>query len=294
MNRSEIKENFRPSITANTDLYAVFGHPVAHSLSPIMHNRAFMTAGITAAYMAFDVKDIQAAMNAMRALGIKGASITIPHKVDVIGALDELDPEAQEIGAVNTVLNSGGHLKGYNSDGKGALLALESRTSLNGKHVAIIGAGGAARAIGCEIRQKAGKLTIYNRSRERGEALAQELEANFRPLEDSERIRCDILIHTTSMGMFPDVRKLAVNSKNLQAGMVVMDIVYTPLKTALIQEAEAKGCTTIDGAAMFVYQGALQFQWWTGRKAPVDDMRAAVLEALQERSSEKDNPCPSI
>ena len=294
MNRSEIKENFRPSITANTDLYAVFGHPVAHSLSPVMHNRAFMTAGINAAYMAFDVKDIKSAMDAMRTLNIKGASITIPHKVDVIDSLDELDPEAQTIGAVNTVVNSNGRLNGCNSDGKGALLALESRTSLSGKHVAIIGAGGAARAIGFEIRKKAGKLTIYNRSRKRGEALAQELEADFRPLEDSERIRCDILIHTTSMGMFPNVHKLAVNSKNLQAGMVVMDIVYTPLKTALIQEAEAKGCTTIDGVAMFVYQGALQFQWWTGRKAPVDDMRAAVLKALQERSSEKDNPCPSI
>jgi shikimate dehydrogenase len=294
MNRSEIKENFRPSITANTDLYAVFGHPVAHSLSPVMHNRAFMTAGINAVYMAFDVKDIKSAMDAMRTLNIKGASITIPHKVDLIAALDELDPEAKEIGAVNTVVNSGGHLKGCNSDGKGALLALESRTSLNGKHVAIIGAGGAARAIGFEIRKKAGKLTIYNRSPKRGENLAQELEANFRPLEDCERIRCDILIHTTSMGMFPDVRKLAVNSKNLQAGMVVMDIVYTPLKTALIQEAEAKGCTTIDGAAMFVYQGALMFQWGPGRNARGDDMRAAVLKALLGQPSEKDNPCPSI
>lgn len=294
MNRTGINENFRTSITANTDLYAVFGHPVAHSLSPVMHNRAFMTEGINAAYLAFDVKDIQAAMNAMRTLGIKGASITIPHKVDVIAALDELDPEAQTIGAVNTVMNSNGLLKGRNSDGKGALLALESRTSLNGKHVAIIGAGGAARAIGFEIRKKAGKLTIYNRSRKKGEALALDLEADFRPLEDSEKIRCDILVHTTSMGMFPNVHKLAINSENLEPGMVVMDIVYTPLKTALLREAEARGCTTIDGVAMFVHQGASQFQWWTGRKAPVDAMRAAVLKALRERSSEKDNPCPSI
>jgi len=270
-------------IDPSTRLYGVLGHPVGHSLSPAMHNRAFTSAGHNGVYLAFDVTDIASAIAAGRALNVRGWSVTIPHKVDVIPLLDALDPDAERIGAVNTVVNRGGRLVGYNSDGLGAVAALKEKTSVAGLSAAVIGAGGAARAIGFSLRTAGADVTIVNRSPKRGEALARDLDAPFLPLADFDRPMYSILINTTPVGMTPRADAMPVGERVLEAGMVVMDIVYNPMATRLLETAGRIGCTTVDGVAMFVYQGAFQFELWTGAKAPLAVMRETVMNALRKK-----------
>jgi shikimate dehydrogenase len=263
-------------------LYAVIGNPVSHSLSPVMHNSAFSAIGFNGMYFPLELDDIQLAMSGLKSLNIKGASITIPHKTAVIDFLDNLDDGAARIKAVNTIVNIDGRLVGYNTDCTGAMRALSGKTEINDKDVAIIGAGGAARAIGFGIKNEGGRITILNRSTQKGEQLSKELDAGFVPLSEVKKLNCEILINTTAVGMTPHVDEMCLPKAVLEKGMVVMDIVYTPLKTKLLQEAEKRGCPCIDGLSMFVYQGAEQFTLWTGQKAPVDIMRLAVLAGLEE------------
>ena len=269
-----------PIGSALPPIYAVFGDPVSHSLSPVMHNSAFAQAGLEGFYFAFRVKDIAAAVGAVRALGISGVSITIPHKVDVMKYLDRIDQLAGQIGAVNTIVNRQGILYGYNSDCAGAVNALREKIDIRAKTVAVIGAGGAARAVGFGIRQEGGRLTIINRSKESGESLAAGLDCEFKPLSDVRRLPYDVVINATSVGMMPHENHIPLDDALLEDGMVVMDLVYNPLKTRLLKSAEKRRCTTIDGVAMLVHQGAVQFELWTGKKAPVDVMRKVVLEEL--------------
>lgn len=268
-------------IDASTSLFGLIGNPVAHSLSPLMHNQAFAAAGINAVYLAFSVKDPHAALKSIKALNVKGLSVTLPHKVVVMEYLDEIDQTAAAIGAVNTIAQRNGKLSGYNTDCQGAIDALQTRTTITGKSVAIIGAGGAARAIGYGLTSAAGRLTILNRTRKTGEQLAAELQADFLALSDFQANRYDILINTTPVGMHPHTDATPIAKQALTKDMVVMDIVYNPLKTRLLEEAAASGCRTINGLDMFVFQGAHQFELWTGKKAPVEIMRQAVLKALQ-------------
>lgn len=267
-------------VDAQTFLYAVFGNPVGHSLSPVMHNKAFAETGFNGVYLAFRVTDIDAAMAAVRAIGISGISVTIPHKIAVMNSLDEIDDQARRIGAVNTVVNREGRLYGYNSDGQGAVRALQEKTAVQGADIAIIGAGGAARAIGFSMIDNGGRVTIINRSIQTGEDLAKDLGADFKSLADLKQIRADILINTTPVGMSPQTEDLPLSPELLREGMLVMDIVYNPVQTALLKHAKRMGCRTIDGVAMFVYQGAFQFKLWTGIEAPIETMRAAVYTAL--------------
>lgn len=269
-----------PIATELPPIYAVFGNPVSHSLSPVMHNSALAQAGLDGLYLPFLVEDIAAAVSGVRGLGIRGVSITIPHKVDVMKYLDQVDALAQEIGAVNTIVNRRGTLYGFNSDCAGAIKALAEKTAIRGKTVAVIGAGGGARAVGFGIRQEGGRLTIVNRSRERGESLAADLDCEFRPLTEVRRLPYGIIINATSAGMTPHETDTPLNAALLEDGMVVMDLVYNPMQTRLLREAEKRGCATVDGVAMLVHQGAVQFEMWTGRKAPVDVMRKVVLEEL--------------
>lgn len=271
------------AIDAKTTLYGVFGNPVAHSLSPAMHNAAFGTAGLNAVYLAFGVTDAKGAVAAMRSLSMGGASVTIPHKSAVMDHLDGVDDTARAIGAVNTIVNREGTLLGYNSDVDGAMRALEEKGTIMGKKVAMIGAGGAARAIGYGVRQKGGTLVIANRSASKGEALAQELGAVFCPLPELDLSDVDILVNATSVGMVPNTGELPLSVSSLTARTLVMDIVYNPLATALLVAARAKGCPTVDGTAMFVYQAARQFELWTGLAAPAELMRRTVLGALKAR-----------
>ncbi len=262
-------------------LFAVLGNPVSHSLSPVMHNNAFSAVGFNGLYIPLEVDDIQTAISGLRWLNFNGASITIPHKTSVIDLLDELDDAAARIKAVNTVVNSNGRLIGHNTDWSGAMRALSDKIDINSKEVAIIGAGGAARAIGFGIKAEGGRVIILNRSKPKGEQLSSELDAGFIPLSEAKKLKCDILINTTPIGMTPHVDDMCLPKTALDKNMVVMDIIYTPLKTRLLREAEKIGCVCIDGLSMFVYQGAEQFTLWTGQKAPVAIMRLAVLSVLE-------------
>ena len=270
-----------PEIDSHTLVYGVIGKPVGHSLGPLMHNRAFAAVGYPGVYAAFEVSDVKAAMTGIRALNIRGVSVTIPHKEAVMDCLDAVDASAQTIGAVNTVVNTGGRLAGYNSDAHGAVKALLEKTPVKDRHVVILGAGGAARAIGFGLKKEGGRVCILNRTFEKARSLADLLQADARPLSDFPDIPCDILINTTSVGMHPETDAMPVPAGDLHAQMTVMDIIYNPLQTRLLQAAQAAGAQTIDGVAMFVYQGAMQFELWTGKAAPVDLMKKTVYEALQ-------------
>ena len=268
-------------IDASTSLFGLIGNPVAHSLSPVIHNQAFVATECNAVYLAFCVTDLGAALKSINALHVKGLSVTLPHKVAVLEYLDDIDNRAAKIGAVNTIVNHNGNLTGYNTDCQGAIHALQTRTTLDGKSVAIIGAGGAARAIGFGLTKVAEHLTILNRTRKTGEHLAADLQADYCPLDECRPKRYDILVNATPLGMHPHTDASPIDARSLSKKMVVMDIVYNPLKTRLLKEAADKGCRTIDGLDMFVFQGAHQFELWTGKKAPVEVMRQAALQALQ-------------
>ena len=267
-------------IDTNTSLFCLIGNPVAHSLSPTMHNQALAAIGYNGVYLAFRVLDPAAAIKGIKALNVKGVSVTVPHKIAVMQYLDDVEETAARIGAVNTIVHDKGKLTGYNTDWFGALQALRTRTSIAGKSVGLIGAGGAARAIGFGLKSAGGRLTILNRTRTTGEQLAAELQVDFLPLEACQQNRYDVLINTTPVGMHPDTAATPIANTELLPEMVVMDIVYNPLETRFLKEAAAIGCQTINGVDMFVFQGAQQFELWTGRKAPLEVMRRAVSEAL--------------
>lgn len=267
-------------IDTKTSLYGVMGDPVSHSLSPAMHNAAFEKIGYNGVYLAFPVKDVKSAVAGVRALNVKGVSVTIPHKITIMEYLDEIDDQARQIGALNTIVNKDGHLYGYNSDCLGAINALLDKTEIKGKDVVIAGAGGAARAIAFGILAEGGSLTILNQIKEEGEALAADLGVNYYPLSDYKKHESEIFINATPLGMTPDIDTMPVDKDYLRKEMTVMDIVYNPLKTKLLKEAEVKECNIVDGVSMFVYQGISQFESWTGEKAPAELMRKVVLDSL--------------
>ena len=260
--------------------FAVFGNPVGHSLSPIMHTAAFAASAFDGVYVAVPVQDIRPAVEGLRALGFRGASITLPHKESVMACLDEVEDTARRIKAVNTIVNANGRLQGFNTDCSGAMQALKDKTALTGRAVAVLGAGGAARAVAFGVLAEGGSVTIFNRAAERGQKLADELQADFRPLSDFKADHYEIMVNTTPVGMAPRTDDSPVPVETLRPGLIVMDLVYNPLKTRLLSEAESAGCMTIDGLSMFVQQGARQFELWTGMKAPVDIMRMTVEAEL--------------
>ena len=279
-------------INAHTQFCGVIGNPVEHSLSPAIHNAAFQKLELNFVYLAFRVEAIGEAIKGLRALGnFRGASVTIPHKVAAVPFLDSVEPTAGHIGAINTIVAEGGTLTGYNTDATGALRALrESGVALKGNHVVMLGSGGAARAIAFALGTEAwvGRLTILGIDSQEREALARDLQSKTgmavqeSHLEEGtlRRILPDthVLIHCTPMGMSPKVNKTAVPSALLHTGLTVMDIVYNPRDTQLLKDAKARGCRTIPGLEMFLYQAAAQFELWTNHAAPADVMRA-VLES---------------
>jgi shikimate dehydrogenase len=272
---------------------AVIGNPVEHSLSPILHNSAFEKEGLPICYVAFRVEDLAAAMAGVRGFNLLGLSVTIPHKVEVLAYLDEVEDTARQIGSVNTVLNRDGKLIGFNSDGMGALRAIEeARIDLAGRRIAILGSGGAARAIAFSIGKAAGleEMVLFGVEREQCRRLAEDLQkvlafpvrwfdqsqANLaRYLRDADGI-----VHCTPVGMNPHPDASLVSKDLLRAEQFVFDIVYTPMKTRLLRDAESVGCRIVPGVEMFLYQAVFQFECWTGRKAPLALMRQVVLECL--------------
>lgn len=272
------------TIDQHTSLYGVVGKPIGHSLSPAMHNAAFSEAGLDAVYLAFETEDMQGCLRGIRALGIKGMSVTIPFKSMVIPYLDEVNLLAKKIGAVNTIINDDGRLAGYNTDALGAYKALNEKVVLPGKSCLVLGAGGAARAIGFILKEKGVDVSVVNRSDARGNELARVLECPYIPLDRVETHKADLLIQTTPVGMPPNVDECLVPEPVLREGMVVMDIIYNPVETRLLKMAKARGCITISGLSMFVYQGAEQFRLWTGINPPVGTMRRAAETALQKQN----------
>ncbi len=265
-------------------IYGVLGNPIGHSLSPVMHNGAFEAKGVNACYVAFESSDLKGSIVGMRALGICGMSVTIPFKTAVMPHLDRLDPLAEEIGAVNTILNGDGRLTGYNTDGLGAMKALGLVMDPMGKRCLLVGAGGAARGIGFMARERGMTLVVANRSKDRGRELAAFLKSPFIPLEEIGEVKADVLIQTTPVGMFPNENASPVPDFVLQKGMTVMDAIYNPLETQLLKSARAKGCVTIGGLEMFIHQGAEQFRLWTGLNPPLDIMRNTVLSVLSNQA----------
>lgn len=269
-------------INGSTKIFGIIGNPVKHSLSPAMHNRAFAELGINAVYLPFCVEDIASAIKGMRAMGIHGVSVTIPHKESVFKELDEIDPVALKIGAVNTLrfVEVGGYTEvhGSNTDWLGANRALQEKINLAGKKAVIFGAGGSARAIGFGLQEEGAQISLCSRTEEKGRELASKLDCEWQPLSEAELLKGDVLINATSVGMAP-LEKICLISKNgLNNFNVVMDIVYAPLKTKLLTDAEDVGCTVINGLEMLLYQGVAQFELWTGKVAPVEVMRQELMK----------------
>jgi shikimate dehydrogenase len=275
----------------------ILGHPVAHSVSPAMHNAAFKSQGMNAVYGAFDVEPagLRAAVEGIRALGFLGVNVTIPHKEAVIPLLDEVAPTARQVGAVNTIVNRGGRLIGYNTDGWGFISSLEEhKIKIAAIHAVVLGAGGAARAVAMHLAM-AGvrRLTIANRNPQRAEALAADVaraavrvevaavEAGS-PEERLALMDAGLVVNCTPLGMHPDEQTTPVSDINLlPQGAVVYDTVYRPMETRLLREARMRGLHTVGGLSMLVHQGACAWEYWFGRRGPVGVMHAAALAALE-------------
>ncbi len=269
------------------DLYALIGNPVGHSLSPLMHNCAYKEMGLNAQYVIFCVDDLQNAISGLRAIDIKGVSVTIPFKTEVIQYLDEVDGDARKIGAVNTIVNEGGIFKGKNTDWLGIVLALKEAMEIKGKTFVVLGAGGTARAALFGIMAEGGLPVIVNRTEEKGRRLAREWGLPFRPLSEIRDIEADCLINTTPAGMYPLTAESPLPPDALPNFGSIMDVVYNPLRTRLLEEAERAGCRIISGADMFVHQGAEQIRIWTGKEPPRALMREVVINRLREGLEER-------
>jgi shikimate dehydrogenase len=285
-------------ITSMTKVCGLIGDPVAHSVSPAMHNAAFECLKLDYIYLPFRVKNehLKKAIEGAQSLSIRGLNVTIPHKVDIIPLLNELDPPTERIGAVNTIVNDKGNLKGYNTDASGFMEALlQGGFKPQNKKAVVLGAGGASRAVCFALAESGAEVIILNRQQEMHWAVGlavsvselcqrqvnalELIEDNLRAsLEDAE-----LLVNATSVGMSPDAGQTPVGKKLLKPGMVVFDVVFNPLKTRLLAEAEEAGAKTISGIDMLVWQGALAFKLWTGLKPPVEIMKAAALKALKEQ-----------
>ncbi|MBM4273491.1 MAG: shikimate dehydrogenase [Deltaproteobacteria bacterium] len=267
-------------IDAHTQIYGILGRPVAHSLSPAMHNAAFRELGINAVYAAFPVTDLKEAVAGLRGLGIQGVSVTIPFKEEIIPLIDELDPQAARMGAVNTVVRREERLIGYNTDWLGALKALEEKVEIAGKRFLILGAGGAARAMVFAILEKGGQAAVTDLDTAKALALSREFWVEVVSPGRLEEYPAAVLINATPVGLAPEAEAIPLEPQLLDRFELVMDIVYRPLETRLLREAKTRGCRTIDGLQMLIHQGAAQFEMWTGQTAPVDVMARAAYRAL--------------
>jgi shikimate dehydrogenase len=283
-------------INGKTKVCAIIGDPVGHSLSPVMHNAAFKELGLNIVYVAFPVKpdSLKEAILGTKSLGLLGLNVTMPHKHAVIQHLDETDSTAKAMGAVNTVLNERGRLFGYNTDGKGAMIALqENCVDPEEKKMLLLGAGGAAKAIAFQAAQETKELVILNRTEAKAKQLAELIKKTFgtkikgrilsAEVLKEELETTDILVNATSVGMSPNVNVSPVPVDLLHSRLCVMDIVYNPLETRFMKDAKTVGTKVVSGLEMLLYQGAVAFEIWTNCPAPVAVMKAAALSKLAEQ-----------
>jgi len=280
-------------ITGKTKLLGLIGDPVKHTLSPYMHNAAFESLNLDYVYVPFHVKknELKAAIKGASSLEIKGLNVTIPHKTEVMKYLDVLDGTAELIGAVNTI-KFDEKIKGYNTDGLGAVRAIEETSTVRGKKIVILGAGGASRAISFQIiLSGAGRVIIANRTLEKGfllkKNLVEKLDADVEAIDIGEKLNdelkdADILINTTPIGMYPNIhQKPLVTSEMMHENLIVNDIIYNPLQTGILKEAIKANAKTVTGVKMLIYQGIESFKIWTGVEPSVDVFNEALVKVLK-------------
>lgn len=277
-----------------SELVGVFGHPVAENPTIVMQEAGFRALGLNWRYLNIEVlpEDLAAAVQGLRAMNFQGINCTIPHKVNVLQYLDEVSPDAQLMGAVNTVRREGNRLIGENTDGKGFLRSLREDAGIDpaGKRIVVLGAGGASRAMCVELALAGARsITIVNRSSERAIPLVELLAKNT-PVEVeyvawdgtySIPEGTDVVANATSIGLYPNVdERPDIDYDTIKAGMVVCDVIPNPPQTPFLREAAARGAQTLDGLGMLVYQGAIAFKMWTGHDAPVGAMKQALAEVF--------------
>ncbi|MFX1493473.1 MAG: shikimate dehydrogenase [Promethearchaeota archaeon] len=283
-------------ITACTKILCIIGHPIEHSMSPIMHNAAIQDLGLDYLYIAFDIppNKLKEAIKGLKTLNIRGINVTLPYKEKVMKFIDKVDQTAQKIGAINTIKNEDGLLIGRNTDAEGANKALfDAGCEITGKNVVLIGAGGAAKAILYSLASDTNKITIINRSEDRAKKLVNELknkmDINIESKKYDEIIlkeeisNADILINATPIGMFPMIDITPVSKKIIHKDLFVFDLIYNPLETKLIKDSKEIGCQTLSGLDMLVNQGALAFEWWTNKKPNLELMKLKIIEYLGMR-----------
>jgi shikimate dehydrogenase len=271
-------------VTARSSLCLIIGDPVSHSLSPAMHNAAYAHAGIPFVMSAAHVttESLADAIRGVRALGIRGLAVTMPHKVAIIPMLDAVVPTAQAIGAVNTVVLENGVLTGFNTDWLGILRPLEQRTVLRGKRVALLGAGGAAQAALHACTSQGATVTIFNRTVERAQPIAERFGCTVLPLADAvDLANFDVIINTTAVGMDPNRDQSPIPESAICKHHIIFETIYAPARTKLIQLGEQVGAQTITGLEMFLEQGVAQFQLHTGVKAPREEMEKILRSSLK-------------
>jgi len=281
-------------ITSSTQLCAVIGNPVSHSLSPAIHNAGFNELGLDFVYLAFHVENLKDALPGMRALkGFRGMSVTIPHKIEAMQLVDEVAEVDRYIGSINTIINEDGRLKGLGTDGPGALKALlDAGVELDGSNILMLGAGGAARAIAFTLASETRleSLTLLDVNEAILQGLAADLKEGTAALVNAELLTDDslsramhkaqIIINCTPIGMHPKHDATLVPPRLFRTGQAVFDIIYNPLETRLLADARAHGLKTVSGVEMFINQAVLQFRHFTGVDAPIDVMRRVLLESL--------------
>lgn len=284
-------------IDTKTKLIGLLGYPLGHSFSPAMQNAAFEFSGLNKLYIPIEVKseNLGDVVKGISKMNFDGFNVTKPHKIDIIKYLNEIDELAKIIGAVNVVTIKNGILKGYNTDGSGFIRSFveETGTTVDGKNFFVIGSGGASRAICMTLAIKgANKVFICNRTVEKAVALSEDINKQIKKCSipvamnyndmKSALNDTDIIINTTSVGMFPDIEKIPIDEKLLDKRFIVCDIVYNPRKTKLLKEAEKIGCKTVTGIAMLVYQGAESFKLWTELEPPVEKMFNIINNLLKD------------
>ena len=282
-------------INASTDVYCIIGNPVRHSFSPFIHNAAFRKLKINAVYVAFEIKNIKEAVKGIKSLGIKGASVTIPFKTEIIEYVDEISDIANLIGAVNTIINTGERLVADNTDAFGFYQSLKNYTQITERKVAIFGSGGSARAGIFSLFYYDNPCQVYlvARNTNAREKLKKEIIRNFKSFgknvenklfslgfEEWKKIKdeVDILVNTTPVGMTPDVSSSILTKEDMPQNKVVMDIVYNPFCTTFLKIAKEKNCKIIYGMDMLILQAAKQFELWTNKKAPISVMKKSFLK----------------
>ncbi len=280
-------------LTAHTKILCILGHPITHSMSPLMHNIALQDLDLDYAYIAFDVapSNLKGAIKGLKALNVRGINVTIPYKEKVMPYLDRIDSLAEKIGAVNTIKLDDDLFLGKNTDAEGAIQAINNAgINFSGKDVLLIGSGGAAKAISYALIQNVNKLTILNKTEQNAVKLANRLKKDFKTTIWAGKLNkkilgieietADILINATPVGMYPYINESVVPKEILHKDLFVFDLLYNPLETRLIKDAKEIGCKTLNGLEMLVNQGALAFKWWTNKTPNKDLMKKIISENL--------------